>query len=123
MEKTNKEILEQLSIEAEKNNVCVNTDEGLLSIPMSEILKQTHNDILLTLGRTFSEISLHATRADNNLSPIYCGANKHRFINDIAASAIIIALKEELEQTKKILSYKEEYIKKLENEVSWANFK
>ena len=123
MEKTNKEILEQLSIEAEKNNVCVTTDEGLISLPMSEFLKQTHNDILLTLGRTFSEISLQATRADNNLSPIYCGANKHRFINDIAASAVIVALKEELVNMSKVLEYKDEYIKKLENEVSWANFK
>jgi hypothetical protein len=120
---TNKEILSRISIEFDNGNICFNTEEGLIAVPIHEVLKQNYNDILLSLGRTFSEISLQATRADNNVSPIYCGANKHRFINDIAASAIIIALKEELAQTKNILSYKEEYIKKLENEVSWANFK
>jgi hypothetical protein len=120
---TNKEILSRISIEFDKGNVCINTDEGMVSIPLSEMIKQNYNDILLTLGRTFSEISLNASRADNGVDPIYSDVNKLRFINDLAASTIIMALKNELDEMKQQLNEQTKYIIKLEKELSWEQYK
>lgn len=120
---TNKEILSRISIEFDNDNVCFNTDEGLIAVPIHEVLKQNYNDILLSLGRTFAEISLNASRADNGVDPTYSGVNSMRFINDLAASTIIMKLKNELDLVKEQLKEKNEYIIKLEKELSWAQYK
>jgi hypothetical protein len=120
---TNKEILSRISIEFDNGNICFNTEEGLIAVPVHEVLKQNYNDILLSLGRTFSEISLNASRADNGVDPTYSGVNSMRFINDLAASTIIMNLKNELESAKEQIKEQEDYIVKLEKELSWAQYK
>ena len=44
---TNKEILSRISIEFDNGNICFNTEEGLIAVPVHEVLKQNYNDILL----------------------------------------------------------------------------
>jgi hypothetical protein len=119
----NKDILSEISKEFDKGNVCFQTEEGVIAAPIDVVIKETYNDILLSLGRTFSEISLHASRADNDVDPVYSGVNKTRFINDIAASTIIMALKNKVDELLKENYNQRNYIIQLEKDLSWEMYK
>ena len=119
---TNKDILAEISKEFDKGNVCFQTSEGVVAAPINVGIEQTYNDILLSLGRTFSEISLNASRADNDVDPIYSGVNKTRFINDIAASTIIMALKNKVDELKRSNEEQSKYIIQLEKDLSWEMY-
>ena len=120
---TNKEILSEISKEFDKGNVCFQTEDGVVAAPISTVIEQTYNDILLSLNRTFSEISLNASRADNDVDPTYSGVNKTRFINDLAASTIIMALKNKIDELKQEIENDKKYIVQLEKDLSWEMYK
>lgn len=118
---TNKEILEAIGTEYSKNNcVLFQTSEGVVAAPISAVIEQPYQDILLSLGRGFSEMYALASQADNNLNGIYSGANKTRFINDIASSYIIKALKEKIDELKKENQELVKHSYELEKELSWC---
>lgn len=120
---TNKDILAEISKEFDNGNVCFQTEEGVIAAPIDVVIEHTYNDILLSLGRTFSEISLNASRADNDLDPVYSGVNKTRFINDIAASTIIMALKNKVDELTRNNAELQNYIIQLEKDLSWEMYK
>ena len=121
---TNKEILEAIGTEYSKNNcVLFQTSEGVVAAPISAVIEQPYQDILLSLGRGFSEMYALASQADNNLNGIYSGANKTRFINDLAASTIIMALKNKIDELNKEIENNKKYIVQLEKDISWEMYK
>lgn len=118
---TNKEILETISTEYSKNNcVLFQTSEGVIATPLSKIIEEPYQDILLLLGRGFTEMYTLASQADNNLNGIYSGVNKTRFINDIASSYIIKALKEKIDELKAENKDLINHTYELEKELSWC---
>lgn len=118
---TNKEILETIGTEYSKNNcVLFQTSEGVIATPLSRIIEEPYQDILLLLGRGFTEMYALASQADNNLNGIYSGVNKTRFINDIASSYIIKALKEKIDELKAENKDLVNHTYELEKELSWC---
>lgn len=118
---TNKEILETIGTEYSKNNcVLFQTSEGVIATPLSKIIEEPYQDILLLLGRGFTEMYALASQADNNLNGIYSGVNKTRFINDIASSYIIKALKEKIDELKAENKDLVNHTYELEKELSWC---
>lgn len=120
---TNKEILEKIGEEYSINNsVLLNTSEGVIAVPINDIVNQTYQDILLSLDRTFTQIYSSASQADNEVNEVYTGINKHRFINDLASSYIIKALKEKNDELFEENIKLRKNIYNLERELSWAQY-
>ena len=118
---TNREILEKIGEEYTKNNcVLFQTNEGVVAAPLSVVIEQPYQDILLSLSRGFAEMYALANQADNNLNGIYTGVNKTRFINDIAASYIIKALKEKIDELKQENKELTNHAYEVEKELCWA---
>lgn len=118
---TNKDILGTIAKEyAENDAVLFQTSEGVIAAPINTVIEQPYEDILYSLNRGFSDIYSLASQADYNLNGIYSGANKTRFINDLASSYIIKALKEKIDELKKENEELTNHAYEIEKEFCWA---